>query len=353
VFISGHSSSDQGQQRTFQERIMTAIKANTSITAAGVLAAAALLVTWLGATALAAEPKQSRFETPEAATEALMAALKADDDKATLDILGAASKPLIDSGDPVADENARAGFVERYDEAHVLLKTDDTATLQVGSDEWPFPIPLERHDDGWRFDAGAGAEEIVNRRIGNNELSAIQACLAYVDAQREYYSRNPQHAAVLQYAQKFVSTPGKRDGLYWDTAEEELDSPLGPLFVSGRSKGYTLKGRGEPYYGYRYRILTAQGPDAEGGAYNYIVQGKMMGGFALVAHPAKWDVSGVMTFLVNHDGVVFQKDLGPTTAKQAEAMKTFNPDSSWARVEPESPADLVEAQSDQIPAADQ
>jgi hypothetical protein len=258
-----------------------------------------------------------------------------------LAILGSDAKPLLDSGDPVADENARTRFLELYDQKHELQPNGDTTILQVGNDPWPFPIPIVHGSDGWGFDTAAGQEEIINRRIGNNEMSAIQASLAYTDAQREYYQRAPD-GEPLHYAQKFASSPGKRDGLYWQTTEDEDPSPLGALFASARSEGYTAKGKakGEPFHGYHFRILTAQGADAAGGAYNYVVRGKMMGGFGLVAYPATYGVSGVMTFLVNHDGVVFQKDLGPTTATVAAAIKNFNPDGTWKRVE-----DTEQAQS--------
>ena len=285
---------------------------------------------------VAAGASQKHFATPEEAVQALIAAVRADDQKATLEVLGAAAKPLINSGDRVADRASGERFVHAYDEANSLVKSgDDKAVLQTGKDGWPFPIPVVKSDAGWRFDTDAGKEEILNRRIGANELSTIQACLAYVDAQREYYDRDPDHDGLLQYAQKFGSTPGKRDGLYWRTNGDEPESPLGAAFARAKAEGYRKNrgGKATPYHGYYYRILTAQGPDAHGGAYDYLVRRGMMGGFALVAFPATYGNSGVMTFIVNHDGVVFQKDLGPNTTAAAEAMKTFNPDSSWKPVE--------------------
>jgi hypothetical protein len=187
--------------------------------------------------------------------------------------------------------------------------------------------------DGWRFDARQGREEVLNRRIGRNELSAAQAMLAYVDAQREYYLRNPRNDKLLHYAQKFDSAPGKRDGLYFPTRTGEKPSPLGPLFASAKAAGYTKDGdrMPDPYYGYRYRILKGQGPDAPGGAYDYVVQGRMIGGFALIAWPASYGSSGVMSFIVNHEGVVYEKDLGPNTAAAAAKITRFNPDRSWKR----------------------
>jgi DUF2950 family protein len=286
----------------------------------------------------AAPAAQRTFASSEEAAQALAAAIKASDTKAMLAVLGEGAQPLISSGDPVADRNARDRFLHSYDEAHSLVPGEGGDTvLQIGTNDWPFPIPLVKSDAGWRFDAAAGKQELLDRRIGRNELSAIQACLAYVDAQREYYERDPDHDSLLQYAQKLASSPGKRDGLYWDAKPNEEESPLGPLFARARAEGYAGTGKGAPYHGYVFHILTAQGPAAAGGAYDYLAHGKMIGGFGLVAYPAKWDVSGVMTFVVNQDGVVFQKDLGPNTAAAAKAIKTFNPDDTWKRVE-SSPA---------------
>ena len=297
---------------------------------------AVLLVTLRAGTVSAAGTQQQSFATPEEAVQAFVAALRAHNNQALLAVLGGNARPLVDSGDKVADRESSDRFLHSYDDANSLVKScDDNAVLQVGKDDWPFPIPLVKSQGSWRFDTDAGKQEILDRRIGANELAAIQACLAYVDAQREYYQRDPDHDALLQYAQKFRSTPGKRDGLYWETKAGEEESPLGPLFAKATTSGYAMKGgtNPDPYHGYYYGILTAQGPDAAGGAYSYIGHGRMFGGFALVAYPAAWGKSGVMTFIVNHDGVVFQKDLGPETAAIAKKMKTFNPDSTWTRVE--------------------
>jgi len=283
--------------------------------------------------ASAAASKERSFASAEEAAQALAAAAKADDTTAMLAVLGKDAQPLISSGDPVADEKVRERFVHAYDEAHVLVQSADGKTiLQIGKDNWPFPIPLVDTAGAWHFDSAAGKEEILDRRIGANELSAIQACLAYVDAQREYYQRNPEHAALLQYAQKLSSSPGKRDGLYWAVKDSEDESPLGPVFARARAEGYAGSGTSAPYHGYYFHILTAQGAAAAGGAYDYLAHGKMIGGFGLVAYPAQWDVSGVMTFIVNHDGVVFQKDIGPHTAAAARAIKVFNPDDTWKAV---------------------
>jgi hypothetical protein len=287
--------------------------------------------------AVAAEVKQQRFTSAEAGVEALMAALKANDVKAMLAILGSDARPLIVTGDPVADRQERERVVRDYEQARSLAMVGETkAVLQIGKDDWPMPIPLVKDDGGWRFDTRAGREEILNRRIGRNELAAMEVCRAYVDAQREYYLRNAGGEALHQYAQKFLSSPGKHDGLYWPTKDGEEPSPLGPLIARAQGRGYVkakdTRGKPLPYYGYYYRILKAQGADGPGGAYDYVVHGKMIGGFALVAYPANWGNSGVMTFIVNHDGVVYQKDLGPDTAVVARAMTQFNPDRTWTRL---------------------
>jgi len=283
------------------------------------------------------EVKQKRFASAEEGVQALMTALKANDVKAMLAILGPDARPLIVTGDSVADRRERQRVVREYEEAHSLAMTGEAkAVLQVGKDDWPLLIPLVKEDGCWRFDTPAGKEEILNRRIGRNELAAIEVCRAYVDAQREYYLRNPEGDALHQYAQKFLSTKGKRDGLYWATKDSEEPSPLGPLIARAHGRGYVkakdTRGRPLPHYGYYYRILRAQDADAPGGAYDYVVRGKMIGGFALVAYPANWGNSGVMTFIVNHDGVVYQKDLGPDTATAARAITRFDPYNTWTRL---------------------
>jgi hypothetical protein len=272
------------------------------------------------------------FATPEQAVQQLIAAVKAGDSKALLEILGPDAKALIASGDAVADKEGRERFTRSYDEANKLEKSGDAkATLSIGRDEWPFPIPIVKDAAGWRFDTDEGKEEILNRRVGRNERETIQSALAYVDAQREYYLRNPQGDKLLQYAQRFLSANGKRDGLYWPATSSEPPSPLGPMFAAARAEGYRKGSSGKPYpyHGYFYRILKGQGPEARGGAYDYVAQGRMIGGFALVAYPATYGNSGVMTFIVNHDGTVYEKDLGPGTPKIAKAMAKFNPDKSW------------------------
>jgi hypothetical protein len=277
-------------------------------------------------------PAQRAFASPGEAAKALVAAMRADDLRALYAILGPGSGKLIFTGDKVADNAMRDQFVAAYEKSMKLdTQGDAKATLLLGEKDYPFPYPLAKTAAGWQFDARSGAKEIVDRRIGANELWTIQVCLAYVDAQREYVLKDRDSNGLLEYAQRLVSTPGKHDGLYWQAKEGEPPSPLGPLGLQARSEGYG-KGVGA-YHGYRYKILTGQGKDAPGGAYDYVVKGKMIGGFGLVAWPARWGASGVMTFVCNHDGVVYQKDLGPDTATTAATMTRFNPDSTWTKAD--------------------
>ena len=279
---------------------------------------------------------QRSFATPDDAVQLLVAALRTDDTRRIHEILGPGSGKLIRSGDAVADDQARDRFVAAFERQWKIEREGrDRALLLLGEKEWPFPFPLVKSRGAWRFDAGSGAQEILHRRIGRNELAAIQVCLAYVDAQRDYALNDGNGDGVRDYAMKLESTPGKRDGLYWATTEGEPRSPLGPLIAQAKAEGYG-SGTGEPYHGYRYKILTGQGEDAPGGAYDYIVKGQMIGGFALVAYPARWGASGVMTFIVNHDGLVYQRNLGKETAATASRMSRFNPDSTWSIVKPES-----------------
>jgi hypothetical protein len=299
----------------------------------GLLAIIVVLAGLAGSGTAASGAAQRRFESLEEATQALISALRAGDQKALLAILGDGAQRLVSSGDPQADRRIWERFVAKYDEEHRLEAGGGKVVLVVGRDDFPFAIPIVPDGPSWRFDSAAGREEILNRRIGQNELNTIQVCLAYVDAQREYYGRDPDNNGLLQYARSFGSTPGKRNGLYWPTKLGERPSPLGPLVVRARGEGYSKTGAAPiPYWGYYYRILTAQGKDAPGGAYDYLAHGRMIGGFALVAYPAQYGASGVMTFIVNHDGVVYQKDLGPNSASIARAMKEFNPDSTWKKI---------------------
>jgi len=282
-----------------------------------------------------AVPAQKTFESLDDAVNAFVTAVRADDQKALVQILGPLGRPLVSSGDAAADRAAFKRFIAEYDRAHRLEGGGGKVILYVGDDDFPFPIPLVPDGPYWRWDTDAGDEEVVNRRIGRNELGAIQVSLAYVDAQREYYAQDHSGSGILEFAKSLASSKGKQDGLFWETRPGEKASPLGPLVAEARATGYRRPAGGGPvpYQGYFYRILLAQGPDAPGGAYDYVVKGHMIGGFALVAYPARYAVSGIKTFIVNQDGVVYEKDLGPKTAQVAGAMKTFNPDSTWHKVE--------------------
>ncbi|MGZ8445952.1 MAG: DUF2950 domain-containing protein [Candidatus Binatia bacterium] len=278
--------------------------------------------------------KRKSFATPEEAVKAAIAAAKNNDDKELLAIYGADAKELLFSGDAAADKQRRERFLAAYDEKVSIATEGERRIVKVGKGEWPYPIPLVKKAEGWVFDTDMGKEEILNRRIGQNELDAIQVSLAYVDAQREFATKDRDRNALLEYAQKFRSDPGKKNGLYWEAKAGEPQSPLGLFVAEARSQGYKASDKPVPYRGYYYRILTAQGTDAVGGAYNSIVKGKMIGGFALVAYPAAYENSGIMSFIVNHDGKVFQKDLGKNTAAVAAAMKEYNPDKTWTAVKP-------------------
>jgi hypothetical protein len=284
--------------------------------------------------ALADAPEQKIFPSTEAGSTALVEAIKSNEEPALAAILGPDGSQLIRSGDEVADAQSREAFIKAYNEAHKLVLEGDTqAILVLGKDEWPMPIPLVKSQDGWRFDTKRGAEEILDRRIGRNKLNAIQVCLAIVDAERDYVAKDPDGDGIPEYASKFVSTPGKHDGLYWETKSEEPPSPLGPLLAAAARDGYTNSESSslEPYHGYFYRILTKQGKDAPGGAHDYLVNGQMIGGFAVIAYPARYGASGIKSFIVNQDGLVYEKDLGENTAAMASQMTIFNPDPGWKR----------------------
>jgi hypothetical protein len=252
-----------------------------------------------------------------------------------LNVLGRRGADIVSSGDEVADAEARQKFLAAYDAgSKVVTEGDNKATLIVGKDDFPFPVPLVRTGKGmWAFDSEAGRHEILRRRIGRNELAAIQASLAYVDAQNEYADKSRDGVAAGTYAQRIVSRPGKKDGLYWPQVQGEDESPLGELIAQAQGEGYRFDRGRAPFHGYYYKILTRQGPNAPGGALNYVVGGKMIGGFALIAYPAEYRNSGVMTFIVNHQGTVYQKDLGKHTASVVGTMTSFNPDRSWKKVD--------------------
>jgi Protein of unknown function (DUF2950) len=294
------------------------------------LAAAAILLTWyFPARCMAQQPGQKTFPSPEDASNAFVTAAQNNDEKAMLDILGPDAKQIVSSGDETEDAQNRANFVEKYQQMHRLAKEPDgTVTLYIGAENWPAPIPLVNRGNRWYFDTEAGKREILYRRVGRNEMSAMKVCQELVAAEKEYYST--QHD---EYAQKIFSDEGQHNGLYWKAADGEPQSPIGPLVAAAVAEGY-VKGQDgppTPYRGYYFRILTSQGKGSPGGPKSYLVNGKMVEGFAFVAYPAEYRSSGVMTFIVNEDGVVYQKDLGKKTGVVAKDMKEYNPNSSWKK----------------------
>jgi hypothetical protein len=274
------------------------------------------------------------FKSPEEAVDALTRAVRAGDTSQLLAIVGPEGEEIISSGDEVADRQRRAKFLALYDQKHSLVNDGLKAILVVGNDNWPLPVPIVRRNDSWVFDSEAGKEEILNRRIGENELSAIQVCKAIGDAQREFALKTLDADGLNEYARQIVSDPGKHNGLYWPTADGEEPSPLGELAAQASADGYKRYAEGPtPYHGYCFRILQAQGPHAPDGALNYVVNGKMTLGFALVAYPADYNNFGIMTFIMSSDGVVYQKDLGDQTETLARDMKEFDPGEGWTKVE--------------------
>jgi hypothetical protein len=278
---------------------------------------------------------QRRFSSPEEALKALVAATKGGDRAALDSIFGPDVKDLL-SGDAKQDAIELASFSKSVGQYAVWVrKSDDRLVLDIGDQNWPMPIPLVRRNGAWQFDTAAGKEEVLNRRIGEDELNAIGVCRVYVQAQREYASEDRDGTGMLKYAQRIKSSPGARDGLYWPVGEGQEQSPFGPLLADAHAEGYggkTAEGAPQPYKGYRFRILTSQGPSAAGGAYSYIINGNMVAGFAMVAFPAHWGESGVMTFIVNQWGKVYECNLGEQSADIAEAMVSFDPDSGWTPV---------------------
>ncbi len=278
-------------------------------------------------------PEQQTYASPEQAAAALAAAWRADSEPDLLKIFGPAGVKLVSSGDEVADRRVHARLAAAYAAQHRIVSTGEQgALLVIGAEEFPFPIPLEKVGDTWRFDTAAGAEEILDRRIGRNELNAISVCRAYVEAQRDYAAQSHPGSGPHEYAMKIASTGDQHDGLYWQTRPGEEESPFGPLIAAAAAEGYSVTGSDgmlAPYHGYYFRILTAQGPHAPGKAYSYIVNGHMTRGYALVAFPATYGNSGIMTFIVNQDGIVFEKDLGKDTARIARKMTQYDPDRSW------------------------
>lgn len=323
---------------TFPVRSPRAVRAGLGATclAAGLLAltlpVAAQTAIAPSASVKPAKATQPAFPTPEAGFEALIAALRASDAKQLARLLGPGHERIVDSGDNAADREAWAKFVAAYDAKHAIqLQGDAKATLATGSEDWPMPIPLVKGVNGWVFDADAGEEEIVARRIGRNELDTIQVCLAFVDMQREYAEQDRNGNGLLEYAGRLISSPGKRDGLYWPVRAGEPASPAGPRLAAADPKLKTQR-TPTPYHGYYYRILTAQGKSAPGGARSYAVNGNLIGGIALLAYPASYLTSGVKTFTCSMDGIVYEKDLGPDTKTLAAKISAYDPDTSWTRV---------------------
>jgi len=281
------------------------------------------------------KPSPRVFASPDDAGNALLEAAKSGDQNTLLAIFGTDSKDLISSGDPVQDKAAIERFAAAYPVMHRWRKmVDGGQVLLVGADNFPFPIPLKANGAGqWLFDTAAGRDEILARRIGRNELAVIDICGALADAQAEYLSQRHADGSANQYAMKFISDAGKQNGLYWESAEGQPKSPLGPLAAFATDEGYSVKADAHtPFHGYNFRILKKQGSHAPGGAKDYVVDGKMVGGFAFIAYPAEYGNSGVMTFIINHDGVLLQKDLGKATRETATAMSEFDPDTSWSQV---------------------
>jgi hypothetical protein len=279
-----------------------------------------------------ASQAQQAYPSPEDAAAALAAAVKNGKSSNILKVLGKGGQDIIESGDDVADAEIRQRFISAYDAKHsIKAESDKRATLILGADDFPFPVPLVNNRPGWEFDTAAGRLEILYRRIGRNELDAIQTCQAFVDAQNEYAEKDRTGEGMGVYAQRIVSSPGKKDGLFW--RDDRDPSPLGELAAQASAEGYKAGEQAAPYHGYYFRILKGQGSDAPGGALNYVVNHKMIGGFALVAYPAEYGNSGVVTFMINHAGTVYQKDLGESTESRAKRIVLFDPDQTWKKVD--------------------
>jgi Protein of unknown function (DUF2950) len=293
----------------------------------------AMFLVCVAARVRADDSEVKTFATYKAAAIAFMTAVRANDEDALKQILGAREHELLSSGDATQDENARLKFLERYDQAHALVrKTPDKVVMTVGPSAWPVPFPIVRVDGVWHFDATEGAQEMAYRRIGHNELDAIRVCQALYAAQRQYASAAHDGVPAGTYAQRFRSDPGTQNGLFWEVNEGEPQSPTGSLVAEAASEGYDStkqSGKPTPFHGYLYRILKTQGPHAPGGAKDYVLDGRMAGGFAFVAYPAEYRSSGVMTFLVGPRGEIYQKDLGETTEEAAKGIAAFDPDSTW------------------------
>ena len=294
--------------------------------------AALALVVGFSLAAVAQAPRQQTFPTADAAADAIVDALRKNDDKATAAMLGAGWREFV-QGSPEEEDKQRADFLAAWDAAHKVVTDGDKATIQVGTTGFVMPIPLVKEAAGWRFDVDAGRIELTAREIGRNELTVVQSLLAYVDAQRDYSTLDPMKTGVATYARRLLSSPGKKDGLYWETKPGEPESPLGALVA----KAQPGDGEREGYYGYHYRLLYGQGPAAKGGAYSYLVNGRMIGGFGAIAWPVRYGETGVMSFIVNQDGEVYEQDLGPETPQRAAAITLFDPDKNWQKADTTPP----------------
>ncbi len=299
-------------------------------------AIALLLVVSSSSSSRAQQGNEKTFATPGEAALALYSAVKGGDSQTVTAIFGSNANEIIHTGDDVADKNMAENFIRRYDEMHrVVIEPDGTATLYIGAENWPLPIPLVKNGSGgWYFDTASGKQEILQRRVGTNENDAIEILQTLVQAQKDYASEPRDGETTKHYALKFMSDEGKQNGLYWKTTGNEAPSPIGPLLVAAASEGYQIQqGQRAPFHGYYYRMLTKQGAAAKGGALDYVSDGKLTRGFGFVAYPAEYHNSGVMTFIVNQSGVVYQKDLGPQTSDVAAAMTEYDPDDSWEQVD--------------------
>ena len=298
---------------------------------AGALGSAAVLVVGVSAIpVMAQQAGQKTFSSAEEASHALVKAVHRDDVAGLMEILGPDAKDIVSSGDSVEDKNNRAEFVQKYRQMHrLVIEPDGKTTLYIGAENWPTPIPLVHKGQAWYFDTPAGKQEVLYRRIGRNELAVIQVCRELVDAQKEYYAQPHDGETANQYAQKLFSDPGKHNGLYWDASSKDRESPIGPLVARAAAHGYATDQQPEPFQGYYFHVLTGQ----KKGGKSYIVDGKMTGGFAFVAYPAEYRSTGVMTFIVNQDGIVYEKDLGRRTAEIAAGLKQYDRDGTWRKAD--------------------
>jgi hypothetical protein len=277
-------------------------------------------------------PKQRLFPTAEAAADALTEALRKDDDKAIAQMLGSSWRDFV-PGTREDEDKAREGYLKAWDQSHKLKPDGDKMVVEVGTTGFTMPIPIVKEPDGWRFDIEAGHDEMIARQIGRNELRVVQTLLAIVDAQFDYSAMDPMKTGRTDYARRLLSSPGKKDGLYWEAKPGEPESPLGPLVAKAQPGDSEVSG----YYGYHYRLLYGQGASAPGGAYNYLVNGRMLGGFGVIAWPAKYDETGVMTFIVNHAGEVYERDFGPDTAQKVSTINIYDPDKEWQKADSAPP----------------